>query len=144
MEMPSGFNIQDYDFIGDSAGFLQKYFAIDTSMPDFNYTNLCFFRTPSIKYLSAKDYKLSLPLFEEYVAYVQPPYLLSIGTGNFDVLRKQKRIAEWKQTDVASAPMQGIAARYNGIKSLFVPHPQARLTNEHRAELWRQTALLEI
>ena len=142
--MPDGNDVKNYDFIRDSSLYVKKHFNLNASAADYNYSNLCFFRTPDIGYLSSGDYQLSLPLFEEFIAHVKPPYILSIGTTNFDVLRGQKRIADWKQTDVPGASMQGQAARYKGVKCFFVPHPQARLSNEHRVQLWEQTTALAV
>jgi hypothetical protein len=84
--MPTGDDIAGYHFIKQSKTFLEKHWQIDISKINFNYTNLCFFRTPKEKDLSFDDYKLSWPLFEKYVDYINPPWLLSIGVTNLKVL----------------------------------------------------------
>ncbi|HEY8388647.1 MAG TPA: hypothetical protein VIK74_08590, partial [Parasegetibacter sp.] len=84
--MPKGNDIADYHFIKQSRQFLEKHWQLDVLNINFNYTNLCFFRTPKEKDLTSDDYKLSLPLFEKYVRYINPPWLLSIGGTNIKVL----------------------------------------------------------
>jgi len=58
--MPTGQDIVEYYFIKQSRKPL-KQLGLDFSTFNFNYTNLCFFRTPRANILEFEDYKLSLP-----------------------------------------------------------------------------------
>ncbi|CAM3358909.1 hypothetical protein [Zobellia roscoffensis] len=60
---------------------LTKHF--DCSFDEINYSNLCFFRTPSTKFLSWEDWMISIPLFQAYVEFIDPPYIIMMGSPKY-------------------------------------------------------------
>lgn len=141
--IPNAADILSDNFIKRSKPYLEEEFNIDFNNIDFNYTNLCFFRTPSIKELSSNDYSLSLPLFKKYVMYIKPKWLLSLGYKNYDQLLKNNEISEVKQYPEGEAKFHLYKAKLWGFDIYFVPHPNARVKSEWRAELWRYINLNE-
>lgn len=134
--MPTGEGISDYRFIKQSRQYLEKHWNLDFSTINFNYTNLCFFRTPTEKDLSFDDYKLSLPLFEKFVRYINPPWLLSIGGTNLKVLNSFGLIENIKSHFDNQNKFKGHSTRLWGYNLFSVPHPTARLTTEARQIIW--------
>ncbi|BFP40573.1 hypothetical protein FGF1_14180 [Flavobacteriaceae bacterium GF1] len=61
--------------------YLLKYFGY--TFDEVNYSNLCFFRTPNTDYLSYQDWRDAIPLFKEYVEYINPPYLIMMGAPKY-------------------------------------------------------------
>jgi hypothetical protein len=134
--MPTGDDIADYHFIKQSRQFLEKHWQLDISNINFNYTNLCFFRTPKEKELSSDDYKLSLPLFEKYVRYINPPWLLSIGGTNLKVLSGLGLLKNIQYQFDNEKKFRGYSAQLWDYNIFSVPHPTARLTTEARNTIW--------
>src|SRR3569623_58374 len=59
-------------FIKRSKQYLEDYLKLNFININFNYANLCFFRSPHESDLMNEDYSLSLPLFKGYVEYIKP------------------------------------------------------------------------
>lgn len=134
--MPSGHDIASYHFIKQSKQFLEKNLGLDIASANFNYTNLCFFRTPKANILSSEDYRLSLPLFEKYIRYINPPWLLSIGSKNLKELDRMgvlRNIHQHYDNQNKFKGHSGILWEYNIFS---VPHPSARLSNDARQTIW--------
>lgn len=138
--MPTGDDIGEYLFIKQSKRFLESDWKLDITKKNFNYTNLCFFRTPSEKHLSKDDYNLSLPLFEEYVRYINPPWLLSISMKNFKVLNSLRLLTFIQPFFDNEKKFKGYSAQLWGYKVFFVPHPNAHLTNAARETIWTKVS----
>lgn len=134
--MPTGDDISNYHFIKQSRQFLEKDWQLDISNINFNYTNLCFFRTPKAKDLSDEDYKLSLPLFEKYVRYINPTWLLSIGGTNFKVLDSFGLLKNIQRHYDNENKFMVHSAKLWEYNIYSVPHPTARLTTESRQTIW--------
>jgi len=134
--MPTGHDITDYYFIKRSREFLEKLWELDIENINFNYTNLCFFRTPEAKVLSSVDYKLSLPLFEKYIRYINPPWILSIGGANIKILDKVGVLKNIKQHFDIQGKFKGHSGKLWDWNIFSVPHPSARLTNDARQTIW--------
>lgn len=134
--MPTGQGITKYHFIQQSRQFLEKHWGLDITSVNFNYTNLCFFRSPSEKYLLKKDYELSLPLFEKYIRYINPPWLLSIGSSNLKVLDHFGLLKNIHRHFDNQNKFKGHSAQLWDYNIFSVPHPSAHLTNEARQTIW--------
>lgn len=134
--MPNGENIADYHFIRQSRPFLEKHWKVDVSNVNFNYTNLCFFRTQKAIDLSVDDFKLSLPLFEKYVHYINPPWLLSIGGKNIKMLDSFGLLKNLQRHFDNENKFKGNSAQLWNYNIFSVPHPSAHLTSEARQTIW--------
>lgn len=134
--MPKGDGIAEYHFIKQSRQFLEKHWQLDISNKNFNYTNLCFFRSPTEKDLSVDDYKLSLPLFEKYIRYINPPWLLSIGGTNINILDRFGQLENIQRYFDNENKFKGHSAQLWGYNIFSIPHPIARLTTEARQTIW--------
>ena len=137
-KMPEGNNIAGDDFIKRSKHFFDEYLSLKFDELNFNYTNLCFFRTPKIDDLSFQDYKLSYPLFEEYVKYIQPPWIFSLGITSYDILKKMGQLNADSEIKDSSQKHRGATGKFLGFNFYAVPHPNAHLKNNSRKEIWAQ------
>lgn len=135
-DMPSGEGISDYHFIKQSRQFLEKHWGLDIAAINFNYANLCFFRTPKENILSADDYKFSLPLFEKYIRYINPPWLLSIGATNLKVLDNFGVLKNVQRHFDKQNKFKGHSGQLWEWNIFSVPHPSAHLTSESRQTIW--------
>jgi uracil-DNA glycosylase family 4 len=134
--MPDGQGIQSYKFINRSRGFLEKYLSLDFHTINFNYTNLCFFRTPRENFLNPKDYENCLPLFKQFVDFVQPPWIFSLGNNNCKILLQHRQITDIRQYFDREQKQRGITANLWGHNFYSVPHPNARVKAKSRIEIW--------
>ncbi len=135
--MPTGENIVNYTFIKQSRKYLEQL-GLNFSDINFNYTNLCFLRTPKANLLEEDDFRLSIPLFEKYVRFINPPWLLSIGGKNMKILDK---FGHLKGDEIVryyddQRKFRGHSAPLWEWNVFSVPHPQARLSKASNA---RQT-----
>jgi hypothetical protein len=137
-EMPDGFEISQYHFIRRSKGFLEKGWGLDFSSVNFNYTNLCFFRSPKASDLTLEDFRLSFPLFQEYVAYIRPPWLLSIGGTNIKILNQLGQLENVRTFEDQENKFKGYSAELWGFKVYSVPHPSARMKKVSRQTIWEK------
>jgi hypothetical protein len=69
----------DYKFLERSKAYLEEYLNLDLDRVDFNYSNLCFFRSRAEKDLTFADYQNSYPLVKELIQYLKPEYILVFG-----------------------------------------------------------------
>ena len=134
--IPDGKGIETYGFFRLSAQKLKEYLELDINELNFNYTNLCFFRSPREKDLSFKDYENSWPLFEEYVNYIDPPWILSLSVMNVDKLKLLGKIKNIKEYPDQNGKKFGYKAQVLNRKFYAVPHPNARLSNLSRDQIW--------
>ncbi|MBI2279321.1 MAG: hypothetical protein HYU68_01310 [Bacteroidetes bacterium] len=135
--MPDGSDISKYHFIQRSKQFLEKDWGLNISSINFNYTNLCFFRTPTAKYLSSDDYKLSLSLFKKYIHFINPPWLLSIGSTNLKVLDSFGALKNINQHYDNQGKYKGHSGQLWDYNIFSVPHPSARMISEARQTIWQ-------
>lgn len=134
--MPSGQDVENYHFIKQIRKYLDPQWNLDFTTINFNYTNLCFFRTPKQSCLSLGDYELSLPLFERYIRYINPPWILSIGVSNLRILNRLGALSNLKDHYDNQGKFRGQSGRLWGWHFFSVPHPSAHLTRESRLEIW--------
>jgi uracil-DNA glycosylase family 4 len=127
----------DYAFLKRSSALLLKYRGIDVSEGDFNYTNLCFFRSPTANDLSLEDYTLCIPIFSNLITSISPPWIVCLGT------TVTKYIGQTCKT--LTPVYNGKDSRWRGFKGTFLdvpfyclPHPNARVKSEDRIKIWEE------
>ena len=135
-KMQDGSDIDTYKFVERSRWYLKEYFLLDINDISFNYTNLCFFRSPGSKDLTDLDYKLSLPLFERYVKFIDPEWILSLGSGSSQILLNNGLLKGDNLFKEGKAKFKASAEKLWGYDFYAVPHPNARVKNDLRKELW--------
>jgi hypothetical protein len=95
-----------------------------------------FFRSQKVIELEEHDYRLSIPLFEKYVRYINPNWMLSIGITNFKILDNFELLRNIKPHFGQKGKVIGYSANLWGWNVCFVPHPNAKFTNEARNAIW--------
>lgn len=135
--MPTGEGIINYHFIKQSRKSLESL-GLDFSILDFNYSNLCSFRTPKERLLELKDYELSIPLFKKYVSHIDPPWMLSIGGKNMKVLDKFGLLSNIERHYDNQNKFRGHSAKLWDWTVYSVPHSSAHLTSESRMVIWNK------
>lgn len=135
-KMPDGSGIKNYRFIKQSRALLEEYWGVNIEEPDFNYTNLCSFRSPRANQLTDKDYELSLPLFEKYIRYIQPPWIISLGRKNVQMLQHFGVLKNIQPLCDHTNKHKGYSGELWESNFFSVPHPGARLTSASRKEIW--------
>ncbi len=131
---------KDYKFLQRSVENLEKYFKLQFNKVDFNYSNICFFRTHREKDLTFQDYKNSFPLFRDYVEYLNPSWILIFGVTvvNRIVQIDSEAITEKKAIYDDEQKFYGYKGLLIGIPFYCVPHPNARLKNNSRNKIWEK------
>jgi len=126
----------DYTFLKKSQKLIEEFLKIDVEKAEFNYTNLCFFRSPKSSDLIYNDYKVCLPTIEKLVNYIKPPWILSLGNSNMAVLKP--KLNELKTFKTAGTSHPGYSGILWGYNFYCFPHPNARkLSNDTRYEIWK-------
>jgi len=138
---PSGKDIVEYPFIYRIRKSLTSHLSLDFEELNFNYTNLCFFRTPTAYLLENDDFKLSLSPFEEFVKYINPPWLLSIGLKNIDTLNNLGLLSDKKWLFDDEERFSGFSGRLWDWNIFAVPHPNAHIKGEARAIIWEKVII---
>ena len=133
---PAKYRKRTWQFVSHSRKYFRKYF--NKEIEELNYSNFCFFRTPKANLLVNDDWKLTYPLFKEYIDFINPPWSLMLGKSDY-VLSSHVTIKE--TFSVWDSNNNKTVNGYYGIlfkKYPFgaVPHPQARVSSEARNEIW--------
>src|SRR5690606_12989606 len=84
------------------------------------------------------DYQNSLPLFEKYIRYINPPWLLSVGVTNIAKLNSLGVLKEIRQHFDDQKKFSGFSGQLWDWHLFAVPHPGARLTNNSRFRIWER------
>ncbi len=137
-EMPDGKDILAYNFIQRSRQNLEKYLSLDFNDINFNYSNLCFFRSPHEIFLRPKDYENSLPLFKQYVDFIKPKWIFSLGNNNCKILSQFGKLTDFKEYLDSERKHKGVTAKLWDYDFFSVPHPNARVKTKSRIEIWEQ------
>ncbi len=134
---PKDIDTNTWPFKNHVNHFLQKYFG--HSFDEVNYSNLCFFRTPNIDYLSYKDWRDSIPLFREYVQYVNPPYLIMMGSPKYLNKLELKEIQEYGFLPEGKKrrAFTRIGVLFDKYKFGSVPHSAAYISQDTHDVLWK-------
>lgn len=131
---------RNWNFMSTSRKYFAKYLNIENDN-ELNYTNLCFFRTPSTKPLTDKDWSLSLPLFEKYVNYIKPKLTILMGTTGVNILKRHRALTNLERIDKSMNGRRSFAYRgilFNKYSFYCVPHPQSRISSMVREQLWSE------
>ncbi len=133
-----------YKFLSKSKDYILKYLNLNINSDDFNYSNLCFFRTPNIKYLKGEDFEISIPIFKKFVNDLQPSWILSLGNTNIAYL--EKFLNKTGEISLKPIPLNGKrkgkfeVMGYSGTlwsKQFYcLPHPGAHINKEDRDAIW--------
>lgn len=131
---------RDWNFASTSKRYFQDHLGIN-HIGEVNYSNLCFFRSKNIDPIKPEDWKLSLPLFESYINYIQPKWCVLLGNTGVDILKKHCKISDLKRMVYQGEKRRTFG--YNGklfdtYKFYAVPHPQSRLSPDARKSIWTQ------
>ncbi len=94
-------------------------FGLSYKERNFNYTNLCLFRSINIKGMKNNNYKISLPIFKRLVEFIDPPWILSFGLDNVHRLKEQDYF-QAKQK-LITTPKE--ICLYDNIPFIALPHP---------------------
>ena len=123
-----------YKFLQRSKKYLENYLKIKVASGEFNYTNLCLFRSPQQKYLRIEDYEACFETFKFLVEEIAPPWIISLGTTNIE------KIEALESTFTYKLESFGRASGYKGIclNTTFycLPHPNFPLYNTDRDGIW--------
>jgi hypothetical protein len=136
MPAKEDFIIDDYPFLIRSEKLFADILKLDIGKGEYNYTNLCLFRSPDISSLIPKDFLDCALILREYVKYIKPPYILSMGNSNKKYL--QPGNPEFELIDLGEKGQKGWRGNVWGNKFYCVPHPQSRFLNDkQRHEIWK-------
>lgn len=132
-EYPEDDKERDYVFLKKDPLLLSEHIVIE----EINYCNVCFFRTPKESYLIDEDWKHSIPLFEEYVNYIKPSYIIILGKTPIHKLWKYSNLDKYEENSIGINPMPKVyKAKLFGKYDLYgLPHPNARNSSENLVEL---------
>jgi hypothetical protein len=127
---------RDWSFAKHARKYFNQYF--NKRIEDLNYSNLCFFRTPKAGYLKAKDWKLAIPLFEEYVEHINPPWLVMLG--NPDRLKREyltlnNEFSVYDET-YKKEVWAGTGILFKKYPFAYVPHSAAWCSKDTHPKLW--------
>ena len=126
----------DYQFLKKSQKLIQEFIKIDIEKVEFNYTNLCFFRSPVSSDLEYNDYEICLPIFKALVNEIKPSWILSLGNSNINILKPL--INDLKKITTNGTIHPAYSGDLWGYDFYCVPHPNARrLSNIIRYEIWK-------
>ena len=128
---------RNWNFVSHSRRYFRDY--LNTEIEQLNYSNLCFFRSLYAHQIEHDNWSLAIPLFQEYVDYIKPPWTLLLG--NIEQL-KQNHISNQKPITVWDSKNKLNVHGCTGIlfgKYPFgaVPHPQAHISTEARHAVWQ-------
>ncbi len=136
-EFMKGLKNGSYDFLKKASPYLTRYANIDINKDEFNYTNLCFFRSPSSNDLSFKDYELSIPIFKDLITEIQPSKIVCLGTSVYTYLRLC--FDEIHKVEAGNkVKFKGYDGKLWKFPFYCVPHPNARVSNIVREEVWKK------
>jgi uracil-DNA glycosylase family 4 len=124
-----------HPFIQKSEQLISEFLHIKVEDVEFNYTNVCLFRSPNVSDLSIKEVRTCLPILKEFVELIDPPWILSLGNTNIVYLEPDlKDLKKYVETGTLHV---GYSGKLWGYKFYSVPHPNARkLTNDVRHRIW--------
>ena len=134
---------KDYRFIHSLFPFLQEYTKLN-SILDINYSNLCFFRSPKVSDLSPRDWELSSKLFEDYINYIQPPWILftSLGRKPVSILLNHDDIEikvqkDFKQGNKVFTAHKGLYRHQFKLLTVPYPYQAGGISKITRCRIWK-------
>jgi hypothetical protein len=137
---PDAIKERDWNFINNSRSYFREFFKLE--IENLNYSNLCFLRTPNAFKLHPSDWKLTIPLFQEYVEYINPPWTLMLGKPvplwDHHLEPKSFFLVDDKKNNRKVYGYSGLL--FGKYPFGAVPHPQARVSKEARMEIWKKVS----
>lgn len=137
-EIPDGKDIVTYNFIKRSKELLEQFTNVSFTDINFNYSNLCFFRSRKASDLCIEDYQNSKQLFIKYLKFIKPQWVISLGNTNTKVLSQLSILTN----EIEFIDKEQKHKSYKGyildIPYYSVPHPNARVKSESRNLLWQK------
>lgn len=134
---PNEINTRTWKFKSHVNTYLTKYFGC--SFDEVNYSNQCFFRSPNEKFLSHQDWRDAIPLFRDYIEYINPPYLIMLGRPRH---MNKKELKDYKE--IGHLPEGSKKRSFVRLGTLFdkykfgsVPHSSAFISTDTHDELWK-------
>ncbi len=137
-EMPDGKDISNYKFIKRSRYLLEKYTDISLSEVNFNYSNLCFFRTKKAADLCFADYYNSKDVFVKYLNFIKPKWVISLGNTNTTILLQLSLLSIQQEFTDNEQKHKSYKGSILGFPYYSFPHPNARVKTEARNLLWEK------
>lgn len=125
--------------------YFKKHFSEadqDGNPANFVQSNFCFFRSPKERDISQHDINLSVPLFEEFLQYVQPLRVISFSSKLKEYFANNNRIIKTDSPLIESGRNKFVASKgmlYVQDKSIpifFLPHPNYPITRLAREMAW--------
>lgn len=134
-EFLEDYNAGRYPYFKKSEDLISEFLRLQIEEVEFNYTNVCLFRSPNISDLSIKEVRWCTPLLKEYIELIEPPCILSLGNTNIVYLEPDLReLIKFTETGTTHV---GYSGTLWGFPFYSVPHPTARkLTDEVRHKIW--------
>jgi uracil-DNA glycosylase len=134
-EFLEDYNNGGYPFIQKSGEFISEFLNIKIEDVEFNYTNVCLFRSANVSDLSIKEVRWCMPILKEFIELIDPPCILSLG--NTNIVYLEPDLSELKKFTEAGTPHVGYSGMLWGRPFYSVPHPNARkLTDDVRHKIW--------
>jgi uracil-DNA glycosylase family 4 len=134
-EFLEDYNKGGYPFIQKSKELISEFLQIEIEDVEFNYTNVCLFRSPNVSDLSIKEVRWCMPILKEFIELIDPPCILSLGNTNIVYLEPDLSVLK-KFTEMGTSHV-GYSGMLWGRPFYSVPHPNARkLTDEVRHKIW--------
>ena len=134
-EFLDDYKVGRYPFIQKSKDLISEFLQIQINDVEFNYTNVCLFRSPNVSDLSIKEVRWCMPILKEFIELIDPPCILSLGNTNIVYLEPDLR--ELKKLTETGTPHVGYSGKLWGRPFYSVPHPNARkLPDEVRHKIW--------
>ena len=126
---------RNWAFANQARKFIKLF--MDEDIENLNYSNLSFFRTPSMKEFVKTDWEIALPLFNEYVDFVKPKWAIMFGKPP-DLMKNLLTHDLIKiYVDYDNKKNYGyVGFLNNNIPLGIVPHPQARMSDKARNKIW--------
>ena len=137
-EYPSEKN-RNYTFLRNVPGLLKNHFNIN-SIDEINYTNVCFFRSTHEEKITPRDWRNTINLFDKYVDYVKPSYMIILGRTPIEQLDKCLCLNDLVSVRVGETKKRYrvFTAKYKGLYPLVgLPHPNGKIQKKSLDDLWK-------
>lgn len=136
-EYPKDDKEREYPFLKTLPKYLKEFMEVE-KIQDINYCNVCFFRTPSEDLLEPKDWENTIPLFEEYVRYIKPQYVIILGRTPIVMLDKHNKLQEIKREKYGDKVKFRLykAKLFGEYKLCGLPHHNAKVQKETINKMW--------
>lgn len=114
---------------------------LGTALDAVNYTSLNFFRASNLDALHEEDWTVSVPLFVKYTLYLDPPWIVFLGTDLAKRLVGFGLVDDYHTHIVRTGETRHES--YSGVLRtgppfVCVPHPQSLLPPDTLLALWRE------